>query len=271
MTDAADPPRLWHFRVSHFNEKVRWALDHKRWPHTRTALVPGWHLPVARWVSGQSLLPVLRIDGRVLAGSNHILRELEHLRPESPLFPSDPAALERALAIQAYFDDEVAPDLRRLFWATYVDDAAACARMATDGFSTATRRAWQALFPLMRPLFRRNMQMVPAELAATRRRMTAHFDRLATEIGPHGYLVGDRFGVADLAAAAVMTAIIRPPEFPYPLPEPWPPALVELRESVAGHAAFRWVLDIYARHRGTSSEVVARQGAPAAGLVALHP
>jgi glutathione S-transferase len=93
---TADPPRLWHFRVSHFNEKVRWALDHKRWPHTRTALLPGWHLPIARWVSGQSLLPILKIDGRVLAGSNHVLRELERLRPEPKLFPSDPVALARA-------------------------------------------------------------------------------------------------------------------------------------------------------------------------------
>ena len=71
-------------------------------------------------------------------------------------------------------------------------------------------------------------------------------------------VVGERFGVADLAAAAVMTAIIRPPEFPYPLPEPWPPELVGLRASVADHPGFRWVLQIYARHRGTSSEI----GAP---------
>jgi hypothetical protein len=67
--------------------------------------------------------------------------------------------------------------------------------------------------------------------------------------------VGDRFGVADLAAAAVMTAIVRPPEFPYPLPEPWPSALVELRQGVAGRPGFRWVLDIYARHRGVSCEI----------------
>ena len=67
--------------------------------------------------------------------------------------------------------------------------------------------------------------------------------------------MGDRFGIADLSAAAVMTAIIRPPEFPYPLPEPWPPELVELRKSVADRAGFRWVLDIYARHRSVSSEI----------------
>ncbi|MGH8659803.1 MAG: glutathione S-transferase family protein [Gammaproteobacteria bacterium] len=50
--------------------------------------------------------------------------------------------------------------------------------------------------------------------------MPSLFDRLEAEIGPSGYLAGDRFGVADLAAAAVMTAIIRPPEFPYLCPSP---------------------------------------------------
>lgn len=93
-----------------------------------------------------------------------------------------------------------------------------------------------------------------------RERLVGYFDRLESEIGPSGYLVGDAFGIADLAAAAVMTAIIRPPEFPYPLPEPWPPELVELRESVAGHPAFRWVLEIYRQHRGTSCEIDSEHG-----------
>ena len=71
----------------------------------------------------------------------------------------------------------------------------------------------------------------------------------------HEYLVGDAFTVADLTAAAVMTAIIRPQQFSYALPEPWPQELVAIRSSVADRAGFKWVLDIYERHRGTSSEI----------------
>jgi len=252
---SSTAPRLWHFRVSHYNEKVRWALDYKHWPHRRQALVPGFHIPRARWLSGQNQLPLLEVDGRVLAGSNHILAEIEHLRPDPPLYPAEPRERQRALAIEAHFDTVVAPDLRRLFWAAYIDRGSDSARMATDGFSSATRLVWQAAFPLMRPLFRSNMQVDRESLAAARRRLQSHFDRLESEIGPSGYLVGDRFGVADLAVAAVMTAIIRPAEFPYPLPEPWPPELVELRESLASRRGFRWVLDIYSRHRGSSSEM----------------
>jgi len=46
--------------------------------------------PVER-ISGQPLVPVLVHDGRVLADSTVILRYLEELRPEPPLFPRDEA------------------------------------------------------------------------------------------------------------------------------------------------------------------------------------
>ena len=252
---TADRPCLLHFRVSHYNEKVRWALDYKRWPHKRQTLIPGFHIPVARWLSGRNQLPILKVDGRVLAGSAHILEEIERLHPDPPLFPADLQMRQRAVALQQYFDEQVAPDLRRLFWSTYIQRPADCARMATDGASAGVRLIWRAIFPLMRPLFGGNMDLRATEITAARERLPSYFDRLESEIGPSGYLAGDRFTVADLAAAAVMTAIVRPPEFPYPLPQPWPPGLVELRASVADHPACRWVLQIYARHRGTSSEI----------------
>jgi glutathione S-transferase len=107
------------------------------------------------------------------------------------------------------------------------------------------------------------------QLDGARRRLDGYFDRLESEIGSSGYLVGERFGVADLVAAAVMTAIIRPPQFPYPLPEPWPPELSDLRASISHRAGFRWVLDIYERHRGASYEITS--GAENEELVEKRP
>jgi glutathione S-transferase len=249
------PPRLFHFRVSHFNEKVRWALDHKSWPHERISLVPGFHVARIRPMTGQNAVPVLVLDGEVLFDSTRIIAELERRRPDPPLYPRDPTLRERALAIEEHFDEKVAPDLRRLFWSTYIDDGAACARMSTDGFGAATRASFRAAFPAMRPLFVRNMGLAKARVARAHERLGAHLDRLEAEIGPSGYLVGDSFTIADLTAAAVMTAILRPPEFPYALPEPWPEALVALRASILDRPGSRWVLDTYRRHRGISHEV----------------
>lgn len=173
----------------------------------------------------------------------------------SELNPTEPAQRERALAIEEYFDEEVAPELRRLFWASYIDHPADCARMARDGFGLPTRVAFRAAWPLTRTLFRRNMGIDSRQLDRAFSRLGSHFDRLEREIGPGGYIVGDAFSVADLTAASVMTAVIRPPQFSYALPEPWPRALVELRASVSARPGFQWVLDVYARHRGDSYEV----------------
>jgi glutathione S-transferase len=39
-------------------------------------------------------------------------------------------------------------------------------------------------------------------------------DRLARELQPSGFLESDRFTVADLTAAALLSLLVRPPEFP---------------------------------------------------------
>lgn len=69
------------------------------------------------------------------------------------------------------------------------------------------------------------------------------------EIGPSGYLVGDRFSVADLAGAALFTPLISPPERQY-APASIAPALMPLREELSERPGGRWVMDMYARHRG---------------------
>ena len=55
-------PVLWHFPISHFNEKVRWALDYKDIAYVRRALGASY-LPRVWWASGQPWLPILFLDG----------------------------------------------------------------------------------------------------------------------------------------------------------------------------------------------------------------
>ena len=51
------PPVLWHFPISHYNEKARWALDWKGIPHVRRALAMSY-VPRALWTTGQAKLPI---------------------------------------------------------------------------------------------------------------------------------------------------------------------------------------------------------------------
>src|SRR5918912_4593789 len=105
---------LWHVPTSHYSEKARWALDYKRIPHTRRALLAGSH-PLVTWIltrGEHQTVPVLTIDGRAIGDSTAVIAELERRFPDPPLYPEDPADRARALELEDYFDEELAPAIR---------------------------------------------------------------------------------------------------------------------------------------------------------------
>ena len=53
---------LHQFPYSHYNEKVRWALDLKRVPHRRRSVLPGPHMAQVRRLTGRTQTPVLVLD-----------------------------------------------------------------------------------------------------------------------------------------------------------------------------------------------------------------
>jgi len=71
-----DVPVLWHFAISHFTEKARWALDYKGIPHERRMLFLDYPLRCGLR-TGQLRLPVLFDAGRTIRGSSAIIAHLE--------------------------------------------------------------------------------------------------------------------------------------------------------------------------------------------------
>ena len=105
---------LWQLEISHYNEKVRWALDYKRVPHIRRSLLPGFHAWKAEHLTGDtSTTPVLTIDGQSIGDSTRIIAALEERWPEPPLYPLDAAQRQRALELEEFFDEELGPHIRR--------------------------------------------------------------------------------------------------------------------------------------------------------------
>jgi glutathione S-transferase len=99
------------------------------------------------------------------------------------------------------------------------------------------------------------MKINPANAEVARAKTIAAMDRLQREVQPSGYLVGDRFTVADLTAAALLSPLVRPPEFPYKAAAPLPESFAKIVDSLSSHPAFRWTLETYRQHRGESAEV----------------
>jgi glutathione S-transferase len=82
--------KIWRIPFSTNVERVALALGHKGLAAEWIDVDAGARAEVER-VSGQPLVPVLELGGRVIADSTAIIEELERLQPEPPLYPTDPA------------------------------------------------------------------------------------------------------------------------------------------------------------------------------------
>jgi len=248
---------LWHFPISHFNEKVRWALDWKRLPHRRRAL--GWdYVPRAWWATGQLSVPILRIDGRAVHDSTRIIGELEHRCPEPALYPQDPALRARALALEEFCDEELGHAVRTAVLGPLLyQDPEAALDVLTTGMAPSARRILGAAVPAFRAFYTQRHKIRPEIIEAEQKKVRNGMNRIVSEIGASGYLVGDSFTVADLTAAALLGPIAQPGELEYKPPSPFSPLMEEYRSTVAYHPALRWAVDMYGRHRGASAEAAA--------------
>ena len=96
------------------------------------------------------------------------------------------------------------------------------------------------------------MGITPEGAERSRGKVVAALDRIEAELRPSGYLVGDRFSVADLAAAALLSPLVWPAEYAYPMPA-IPERVARWRDSLGSRRAFQWAADMYRRHRVASA------------------
>jgi glutathione S-transferase len=250
-------PVLYHIEVSHYNEKARWALDYKGVPHRRKAPMPiahmAWALAMTRGHS--KTFPILRMNGDTIFDSTQIIARLEHDYPQPPLYPEDPEDRRRALELEEFFDEELAPHIRRAAFAEITRDADAFAWIAAPRAGKLLHAGFKGSVYVAGPLTRLRYGINDDTALEGRAKTVAALDRLESEIGPSGYLVGDTFTVADLTAASLFFPLVRPPESDHLTPAPGPERLEEFRAEQEGRPGWEWVREIYRRHRGTSSAI----------------
>src|SRR4051812_26296302 len=255
---VVETPVLWHLEISHYNEKARWALDYKGVAHVRRAVTPGLQELTARRLRAGRTVPVLEMNGRAIGDSTKIIEEIERWWPEPPLYPADPEERRRALDLEDYFDERCGPDARRVL----LNDNLAEPETFLAMFYGADRPRvglLETLTPLLLQVVKRRFQIPPETVEASRAKVRAAFDKLEADVGPSGYLVGESFTVADVTAASILGLIVVPPEFPYIKvhPDERTAQFRRFRDSLKDRPGFKWVQDMYARHRGTSAEVAA--------------
>jgi glutathione S-transferase len=108
--------RLYVVHGSHPCAAVEKAMEMKGLSYEVTEWPPPLHAPIQRALFGARTVPGLKIDGEKVSGSRAIMRRLEQLAPQPPLFPTNPDARGRVERAERWGDEVFQPVARQLIW-----------------------------------------------------------------------------------------------------------------------------------------------------------
>jgi glutathione S-transferase len=240
--------RLITIPISHYCEKARWALDRAGVGYTEVPHLQGFHIIASKRAGGSGTTPVLVTDDAgVLGESADVVAYADsHGPPALGLYGDGPGDREEILALQRDFDEDLGPHGRLWMYQHLLDRPDLAAKYGCEGVPGWQRRLLPPLFGVMRKFISRKLGVSADAAVVSERRVDATFDRVAERLADgRPYLVAERFSAADLAFAALAGAVLMPPQWGVPLPQPdeLPPVAAakvgELREHPAGRFALR--------------------------------
>ena len=234
---------LYQFPISHYCEKVRWALDFKGIPYRAVNLLPGAHTRTTRRLARRTSVPVLVDAGRTLQGSADIITYLDQAYPAKPLTPESAAERTEAEGWEQFVDEELGVHVRRICYHVLLDHPKIVIPFFTHNGPWYGSLLLRTLFSRLANRMRAFMDINEDTAAESLERLDAALDVLEAALGPRRFLVGERFSRADLAVAALLAPMVRPKgyglEWPANIPQPLG-AIMDARQG-----RLRWVVDQY--------------------------
>ena len=248
--------RLITIPISHYCEKARWALERAGIAYREERHVQGIHQLAARRAGGGATVPVLVTPEGIIGGSQEILAWIDMRTPaEHRLFPAEPGARHDVETLCRRFDEELGPKGRRLMYVHMLPQRRLALAFNNQGVPPWEDRAIRYGWPLLRRFVRRELGIVPGIEDEDEAAVFCELDFVAELLADgRRHLCGERFGAADLTFAALSAAIVFPPVYGVPLPQPniLPPHLAALVERARQHPAGRYALAIFTEHRRES-------------------
>jgi glutathione S-transferase len=246
-------PVLITIPISHYCEKARWALERAGVDYEERAHLQLLHwIPVAR-AGGGKTAPVLVWGDRVFADSADIVAEaVAQAPPGRGLFPEDPPAAVEARALERDFDARLGPEGRRWMYDNLRGRRDIAVAYACAGVPAWQRRALPLAYPLVARVIDRYLDVTPATAARSEAEVRAIFDEVGERLADgRPYLCGERFSAADLTFASLAAAVLMPPEYGVPLPQPdeLPTAMAATVRELRAHPAGRHALRMFREER----------------------
>lgn len=248
------PLRFITLPISHYCEKVRWALDRQRVPYREEGHAPLLHALATMPATGfrSRTTPVLIDENpgvkHVLSDSTDCLRYLASRYGATWLYePAEAAQLEEQ------FDTELGPHSRRFAYFYILPETERVVQLLTGKVPAIEAAIVKPLFPLIRRIMRRGMRIDEAGAARSiekvRRQIESVNERLRDG---RRYLCGDTFSAADLSFAALVVPLVLPQNYggaELPPLDAAPPALRAEIERTRATPAGQFVLRLFQEER----------------------
>jgi glutathione S-transferase len=208
--------------ISHYCEKARWALDRAGIPYREKAHLQVIHRIAARRAGGGSTVPVLVCADRVLSESEDILAYADaHAPAEEGLYPADTTLTAEIRALEREFDERLGPHGRRWMYFRLRGRRDLVIAYGCTGVPNWERRLVPLLYPVMAKFIDRFLDITPATAQQSETEVRAVFDAVDARLDDgRPYLCGERFTAADLTFSALAAAVLMPPGYGVPLPQP---------------------------------------------------
>lgn len=213
--------KLYQFCISHYCEKVRWALAYKGIKYETVNLLPGQHVKTIKKLTGAaSSVPVLDHDGQIIQGSAQILDYLELSFPEPALSPEDPALRQQVVGWEKKLDELAGPAIRTWVYHYFLQRPKVVIPMLAAGTPFYNRFLLSLSFSRVDEIMRKWMKINQKTADSAQQTLETLITELADIYSRQPYLVGDRFSRADLTASALLSPLFQPSQYPVPWPKP---------------------------------------------------
>jgi glutathione S-transferase len=280
IPQAEMPIRLITIPVSHYCEKIRWALTRSHIPFVEERHMPPFHRfatrnfndrkhsivvaeternmsPINRFVSrvvgGQSV-PVLVTTTEVLTSSEEILNWVDEIAPTSAkLYPADPEHRQQVDELVTLFDSVLAPAVRLWTYFYILTQAELVESLWCQGVPWFERQSFPIVFRWMRSNVSQ-MYIINTESALEAHRRICKIFSQVEDLLSDGqtYLVGNAFSAADLTFATLAAAVVMPNGYGVVFPElsQMPSRMADQIQAFRETRAGQFVLRLYAENGG---------------------
>lgn len=175
--------KLYVVTASHPCFAVKRALELKGVEYKRVELPVTMHVPLQRLRFSQGTVPGLTIDGEKVIGSRAIMHRLDELRPEPPLYPSDPDLRARVEEADRWGDEVLQSLARRMTWWTLRANPRASISYGEDSNLPLPDFAAVALTPLISRIEWRINDVSDETVSRDVRELPGHLDQVDGWIG----------------------------------------------------------------------------------------